>query len=78
MQCKSLKLDESKIKEMFRGLDAEDLGEFEFGNFIDAAVHDYIVSSDARLHAAAPQSRSRKALAAVHQNHHQYQRCSSA
>jgi len=52
MRCKSLQLDEAKIKGMFRGLDAENLGEFEFGNFIDAAVHDYIVASDARLFAA--------------------------
>merc|ERR1712113_1057631 len=52
LKCKELKLDKAKIQKMFKELDVTAAGEIEFGNLLNAAVHDYLVASDARLYKA--------------------------
>merc|ERR1712113_301523 len=52
LKCKDLKLDKAKIQKMFKELDVTDAGEIEFGNLLNAAVHDYLVASDVRLYKA--------------------------
>jgi len=47
-----LQLDEETIKRIFDGLDSKNIGQIEFGDMLNAAVHDYLVQSDARLHEA--------------------------
>jgi len=47
-----LKLDKAKIQKMFKELDVTDAGEIDFGNLLNAAVHDYLVASDVRLYKA--------------------------
>merc|ERR1712154_466057 len=49
---KDLKLDKAKIQKMFKELDVTAAGEIEFGNLLNAAVHDYLVASDVRLYKA--------------------------
>eukprot|EP01083_Nonionella_stella_P021575 59802_1 len=51
-KCSDLKLDRNKIKQMFSELDVAKAGEIEFGNLLNAAVHDYLVASDVRLYKA--------------------------
>merc|ERR1712154_465576 len=52
LKCKDLKLDKAKIQKMFKELDVTAAGEIEFGNLLNAAVHDYLVVSDVRLYKA--------------------------
>jgi len=52
LQCSDLKLDKAKIQKMFKELDVTNVGEIEFGNLLNAAVHDYLVASDVRLYKA--------------------------
>merc|ERR1712113_714897 len=49
LKAKDLNLDEDRIKTMFEEMDVSHQGEIEFGNLLNAAVHDYLVASDARL-----------------------------
>jgi len=52
LKAKDLKLDEDKIKTMFEEMDVGHAGEIEFGNLLNAAVHDYLIASDVRLYKA--------------------------
>lgn len=52
LRCSDLKLDKAKIQKMFKELDVTNVGEIEFGNLLNAAVHDYLVASDVRLYKA--------------------------
>jgi len=52
MQVSGLKLDKGTIKQIFDGLDGNNIGQIEFGDMLNAAVHDYLVQSDARLYEA--------------------------
>merc|ERR1719474_2448813 len=52
LQISGLALDKKTIKQIFDGLDANKIGQIEFGDMLNAAVHDYLVQSDARLHEA--------------------------
>merc|ERR1712228_1136475 len=45
-------LDKAKIQKMFKELDLSKSGEIDFNNFLNAAVHDYLVASDVRLYKA--------------------------
>merc|ERR1719295_1781288 len=45
-------LDKEKIQKMFKELDLSHSGEIDFNNFLNAAVHDYLVASDVRLYKA--------------------------
>merc|ERR1712130_752393 len=47
-----LNLDEDRIKTMFEEMDVSHQGEIDFGNLLNAAVHDYLVASDVRLYEA--------------------------
>jgi len=52
LQISGLALDKKTIKQIFDGLDANKIGQIEFGDMLNAAVHDYLVQSDARLYEA--------------------------
>eukprot|EP00485_Elphidium_margaritaceum_P020223 CAMPEP_0202726616 /NCGR_PEP_ID=MMETSP1385-20130828/184703_1 /ASSEMBLY_ACC=CAM_ASM_000861 /TAXON_ID=933848 /ORGANISM="Elphidium margaritaceum" /LENGTH=768 /DNA_ID=CAMNT_0049392839 /DNA_START=48 /DNA_END=2354 /DNA_ORIENTATION=+ len=53
LQCAELlKLDRTKIAQMFQELDVDKCGEIDFDNLLNAAVHDFLVASDERLYAA--------------------------
>jgi len=52
MQTKGLKLDKETIKKIFDGLDINNFGQIRFEDMVNAAVHDYLVQSDARLYEA--------------------------
>merc|ERR1712241_919818 len=47
-----LNLDEDRVKTMFEEMDVSHQGEIEFGNLLNAAVHDYLIASDVRLYKA--------------------------
>ena len=48
----NMDLDKGKIQKMFAELDFSKSGEIDFNNFLNAAVHDYLVASDVRLYKA--------------------------
>jgi len=52
LQMKDLKISKQRIKEMFGELDVKATGEIRFDELLNAAVHDYLVSSDERLYQA--------------------------
>merc|ERR1712079_152874 len=52
LKAKDLNLDEDRIKTMFEEMDVSHRGEIEFGNLLNAAVHDYLIASDVRLYKA--------------------------
>lgn len=52
LKAKDLNLDEDRIKTMFEEMDVSHAGEIEFGNLLNAAVHDYLIASDVRLYKA--------------------------
>ncbi|ETO10053.1 calmodulin-dependent protein kinase [Reticulomyxa filosa] len=52
LQMKDLKISKQRIKEMFGELDVGATGEIRFDELLNAAVHDYLVSSDERLYQA--------------------------
>merc|ERR1719499_2538837 len=52
LKAKDLNLDEDRIKTMFEEMDVSHQGEIEFGNLLNAAVHDYLIASDVRLYKA--------------------------
>ncbi len=52
IQMRGVELKKEQIKEMFSELDVKSVGEIAFEELLNAAVHDYLVSSDERLYAA--------------------------